>query len=418
MIENPLPGHESCCRACGAALRHSFADLGLSPVSNAFIQAADASRGETFYPLHALVCDQCWLVQLGQAPRAELHFHNDYVYFSSYSSTWLAHARAYVTAMQERWQLDSNSKVMEIASNDGYLLQYFRQAGIACVGVEPSANTAAAARQKGIETHELFFTRDTAAMLAAQGQQVDLLIGNNVLAHVPDLNDFIGAMPLVMKPEAVVTLEFPHLLKLIEGNQFDTIYHEHYSYLSLLALLPVFARAGMRVFDLEHLPTHGGSLRLYVCLNAARHQKQAAVDACLASEKVAGLDSIDVYLRFESAMRVTKRALLSFMISAKNEGKSVVAYGAAAKGNTLLNYCGIGRDFIDYVVDANPAKQGRLLPGSRIPVLAPANIAQTRPHYLLVLPWNIAPEVMQQMAGIRAWGARFVLPIPHVAVLP
>ena len=407
----------TACRACGAPLRHSFADLGLSPVSNAFILPADAARGEMFYPLHAMVCERCWLVQLAEATRAELHFHGDYVYFSSFSSTWLAHARTYVEQMRARWQLDGNSKVMEIASNDGYLLQYFQQAGIPCLGVEPSANTAAAARAKGIDTRELFFNRSTAAALAQQGQQVDLLLGNNVLAHVPDLNEFVGAMPAVMKPEAVVTLEFPHLLKLIEGGQFDTIYHEHYSYLSLLALLPVFARAGLRVFDIEHLATHGGSLRLYACLQAAAHQERPSVAACLALETQAGLDRLDTYARFGAAMRATKRALLSFMIGAREEGKSVAAYGAAAKGNTLLNYCGIGRDFIDYVVDANPAKQGRLLPGSRIPVLAPQAVQESRPDYLLILPWNIAPEVMQQMAGIRAWGGRFVLPIPHVTVL-
>ena len=407
----------TACRACGAPLRHSFADLGLSPVSNAFILPTDAARGEMFYPLHAMVCERCWLVQLAEATRAELHFHGDYVYFSSFSSTWLAHARTYVEQMRGRWQLDGNSKVMEIASNDGYLLQYFQQAGIPCLGVEPSANTAAAARAKGIDTRELFFNRNTAAALAQQGQQVDLLIGNNVLAHVPDLNEFVGAMPAVMKPEAVVTLEFPHLLKLIEGGQFDTIYHEHYSYLSLLALLPVFARAGLRVFDIEHLATHGGSLRLYVCLQAAAHQERPSVGACLALETQAGLDRLDTYARFGAAMRATRRALLSFMIRAKEEGKSVAAYGAAAKGNTLLNNCGIGRDFIDYVVDANPAKQGRLLPGSRIPVLAPQAVQESRPDYLLILPWNIAPEVMQQMAGIRAWGGRFVLPIPHVTVL-
>ena len=407
-----------CCRACGTALTHSFADLGLSPVSNAFIAASDAANGETFYPLHAMVCEKCWLVQLAEATRTDLHFHENYVYFSSFSSTWLAHARHYVEQMTARWQLDSNSKVMEIASNDGYLLQYFQQSGIACVGIEPSANTAAAARSKGIDTRELFFNRDTASDLAAQGQQVDLLLGNNVLAHVPDLNEFVGAMPSVMKPEAVVTLEFPHLQKLIEGGQFDTIYHEHYSYLSLLALLPIFDRAGLRIFDVEHLATHGGSLRIYACLQGGAHAEHPSVAACLAMEKQAGLAQLDTYARFGATMRATKRAVLSFMIAAKEEGKSVVAYGAAAKGNTLLNYCGIGRDFIDYVVDANPAKQGRLLPGSRIAVLAPHAVYETRPDYLLILPWNIAPELMQQMADIRAWGGRFVLPIPHVTVLP
>lgn len=405
------------CRSCGAPLHHSFANLGLSPVSNAFVEPANASQGEMFYPLHAMVCGQCWLVQLAEATRADLHFHDNYVYFSSFSSSWLAHARAYVGQMTARLGLGGASRVMEIASNDGYLLQYFQQAGIPCVGIEPSANTAAAARAKGIDTRTAFFNRATAKALAAQGERVDLLLGNNVLAHVPDLNEFVGAMPAVLKPEAVVTLEFPHLLSLIEGQQFDTIYHEHYSYLSLLALMPVFARAGLRVFDVEHLATHGGSLRVHACLPTAGHPETAAVQACLRLESEAGLDRLYTYASFGAGVRATKRAMLSFMIAAKDQGKSIAAYGAAAKGNTLLNYCGIGADFIDYVVDRNPAKQGRLLPGSRIPVRATDAVFETRPDYLLILPWNIKDEVMAQMAGIRGWGGRFLLANPNIHVV-
>jgi SAM-dependent methyltransferase len=409
--------HSPACRACGAPLQHTFADLGLSPVSNAFI-APDAAEGEMFYPLHAMVCERCWLVQLAQTTQPQLHFHEHYVYFSSFSSSWLAHAQQYVQQMTQRFALGKSSRVMEIASNDGYLLQYFQQAGIPCIGIEPSANTAAAARTKGIDTRELFFTRANAQQLAAQGAQVDLLLGNNVLAHVPDLHDFVGAMPAVLKPDGVVTLEFPHLLKLIAGRQFDTIYHEHYSYLSLHALLPVFERAGLRVFDIERLDTHGGSLRVFACLAGARHRQEAGVAACLADEAAAGLLRLSTYTDFGASVRASKRALLSFLIGAKNRGQQIAAYGAAAKGNTLLNYCGVGRDFIDYVVDRNPVKQGKLLPGTWIPVCTPERIAETRPDYLLILPWNIKEEVMTQMAGIREWGGQFVVAVPEVAVLP
>lgn len=406
--------HHRPCRACGAPLQQSFADLGLSPVSNAFVDPDQAAEGEMFYPLHAMVCGQCWLVQLADATRADLHFHANYVYFSSFSSSWLAHARAYVEQITARLGLSGASRVMEIASNDGYLLQYFQRAGIPCVGIEPSDNTADAARAKGIDTRTAFFNRDTAAALAAGGEKVDLLLGNNVLAHVPDLNEFVGAMPAVLKPDGVITLEFPHLLRQIEGLQFDTIYHEHYSYLSLGALLPVFARAGLRVFDIEHLKTHGGSLRVFACLEGASHAATAAVDECLAMEADAGLTNLATYARFGADVRAAKRAMLAFMIAAKDQGKTIAAYGAAAKGNTLLNYCGIGKDVIDYVVDSNPVKQNRLLPGSRIPVRAPDAVFETRPDYLLILPWNIKDEVMSQMSGIRDWGGRFLLANPNI----
>jgi SAM-dependent methyltransferase len=306
---------------------------------------------------------------------------------------------------------------MEIASNDGYLLQYFVEGGIRCLGIEPTANTAAAARRKGVETRELFFGRDSALTLAADGWTVDLLIGNNVLAHVPDINDFVAGIPLVLKREGVVTLEFPHLLRLIEGNQFDTIYHEHYSYLSLLALQPIFARAGLRVFDVDELSTHGGSLRLHVAHLHSAHVESPSVVACLAAEEAAGLSRVAVYQAFAERVRATKRALLAYLIEARDSGRRVVGYGAAAKGNTLLNYCGIRTDFIDYVVDRNPAKQNRLLPGTRIPVFPPERIFETKPEEVLILPWNIAEEVMQQMAEVRRWGGRFIVPIPSVRSL-
>lgn len=406
------------CRSCGAPLTLAFCDLGLSPVSNAFIRPEDAGRGEMFHPLRASVCDRCWLVQLDDSPGADAHFHGDYVYFSSFSESWLSHARVYVAAMTARFDLGPESRVMEIASNDGYLLQYFVKAGIPCLGVEPTANTAAAAREKGVETREYFFGRDSAAELAVAGWTVDLLLGNNVLAHVPDINDFVGGMPAVLKPEGVATLEFPHLLTLIDGNQFDTIYHEHYSYLSLIALLPVFSRAGLRVFDVERLPTHGGSLRLFLCHDGAGHRETENVATLRDEERRAGLDGPDVYAVFAERVREARRALLSFVIDARRTGRRVAAYGAAAKGNTLLNYCGVGADDIECVADRNPAKQGRLLPGSRIPVVAPERLFETKPDYLLILPWNIKDEVMSQMGGIRDWGSRFVVPIPTLAVLP
>ena len=406
------------CRACGAALNQTFADLGLSPVSNAFVKPEDAAKGEMFHRLHVMVCEQCWLVQLaGDSGAASTHFHEEYAYFSSFSASWLAHAERYVAAMTARFGLERSSRVMEVPSNDGYLLQYFVKAGITCVGVEPTANTAQAARSIGVDTRELFFGRATALQLLAETGPVDLLLGNNVLAHVPDINDFVGAMPLMLRTEGVVTLEFPHLLRLIAENQFDTLYHEHYSYLSLTALMPVFARAGLRLFDVEHLPTHGGSVRIFACRQGAAHADTGAVAQCLEQERQAGLSTRAVYAAFGEQVRATKRALLSFLIEAKRAGRTVAAYGAPAKGNTLLNYCGIGTDFIDFTVDKNPHKQGRLLPGSRIPVLAPPAIFASRPDYLLILPWNIKDEVMQQMAGIRAWGGQFVLPIPTLEVL-
>ncbi|SEQ32452.1 Ubiquinone/menaquinone biosynthesis C-methylase UbiE [Devosia sp. YR412] len=406
------------CMACGAPLSRVVCDLGLSPISNAFIKPEDASKGEMFYPLKTCVCEACWLVQLESSPDSSAHFHEDYVYFSSFSSGWVEHARRYVEAMTARLSLGPQSRVMELASNDGYLLQFFARAGIPALGIEPTANTAAAARLKGVETREMFFGRDSAAALAADGWSVDLLLGNNVLAHVPDINDFVGGMPLVLKPEGVVTLEFPHLLNLLTQNQFDTIYHEHYTYLSLTALEPIFARAGLRVFDVETLPTHGGSLRVFVCHTASGHAATPAVGEMLAREKAEGLDNAERYDAFAAEVVQTKRALLQFLIEARAAGKTVAGYGAAAKGNTLLNYCGVRADMVDFVVDKNPTKQGRLLPGSRIPVLAPEEIATRRPDYLLILPWNIRDEIIEQMSGIHVWGGQFVVPIPTLDIIP
>lgn len=405
------------CRACGSPLGIVFADLGLSPISNAFVKQENAGQGEMFYPLRVRVCESCWLVQLDASTRSDLHFHGDYVYFSSFSTWWLDHARRYVEGMIQRLGLNDSSRVMELASNDGYLLQYFVQAGIRCLGIEPTANTAAAARAKGVETREMFFGRETARQLAQESWKVDLLLGNNVLAHVPDINDFVGGMPEVLNPQGIITLEFPHLLRLIEGNQFDTIYHEHYSYLSLSALQPVFARAGLRVFNIEHLPTHGGSLRLFVCHNDSRHSKGPSVADCLAEESSAGLCNRSIYAGFAEKVRETKRSLLSHLIEQKRKGRHIAAYGAAAKGNTLLNYCGIGTDFIDFVADRNPTKQGRLLPGSRIPVVSPEQLLKAKPDEVVILPWNIRHEVMEQLTEVRSWGGRFIVPIPRLEVL-
>ncbi|WEK03782.1 MAG: class I SAM-dependent methyltransferase [Candidatus Devosia phytovorans] len=406
------------CRACGAPLKRVVCDLGLSPISNAFITAERAAEGEMFYPLKACVCEACWLVQLESSPSSSAHFHEDYVYFSSFSTGWVNHARSYVEDMTRRFVLSSASRVMEIASNDGYLLQFFVKAGIPALGIEPTANTAAAARLKGVETEERFFGADTASELAARGWTVDLLLGNNVLAHVPDINDFIGGVPKVLKSEGIATFEFPHLLSMLAQNQFDTIYHEHYSYLSLTALLPILARAGLRVFDVETLSTHGGSLRLYLCHDAAGHMATPAVAALLALETEQDLAAPERYDAFAQGVVETKRALLAFLLEAQANNKSVAAYGAAAKGNTLLNYCGVRPDMVAFVADKNPTKQGRLLPGSRIPVLSPQAIAEHQPDYLLILPWNIKDEVMAEMDHIRSWGGQFVVPIPTLTVVP
>jgi SAM-dependent methyltransferase len=407
----------SACRSCGAALRHSFCDLGTSPLSNSYVEAAQLDAPEVFYPLHAYVCSECLLVQLEEFQTPEKIF-SDYAYFSSYSDTWLRHAEHYVAAITERFALGPASHVVEIASNDGYLLQYFMRRGIPVLGIEPAANVARAAIQKGVPTEVEFFGSRYAARLAATGRKADIIVANNVLAHVPALNDFVEGVRTLLAGSGVATFEVPHLLRLIRGNQFDTIYHEHFSYFSLLAARRVLAAHGLQVFDIEELPTHGGSLRIYACHAGAGARPEApAVGKVLADERSTGLDRLEAYASFQEGVNGAKRALLELLIGAKRAGKRVAGYGAAAKGNTLLNYCGVRGDFIDYVADLSPHKQGRYLPGSRIPIVAPERIRQTRPDYLLILPWNISEEVMEQNRDLREWGGKFVLPIPSVCVL-
>jgi SAM-dependent methyltransferase len=399
-------------------LEHTFVDLGMSPLANAYIKPDQLNRTEPFYPLHVYVCAKCLLVQLEQFSTPHDIF-SDYAYFSSFSDSWLAHAKAYVDMIVERFSLGKDSRVVEIASNDGYLLQNFVARGIPVLGVEPAANVADAAKQKGIKTKVAFFGEKTALDVVAEGWAADLIIGNNVLAHVPDLNDFVRGLKVLLKPTGLITMEFPHLLQLMEQNQFDTIYHEHFSYFSFLSVEQVFARHGMKLFDVEELPTHGGSLRIYACHDRELSYAVTARACELKSrEEVAGFGQLKRYLTFAPQIEATKRKLLSFLISAKQEGKHVVGYGAPAKGNTLLNYCGVRTDFIDYTVDRSPHKQGHFLPGVRIPIYGPERVQQTRPDYILILPWNLREEIMRQMSHIREWGGKFVVPIPEVKVYP
>ena len=406
------------CRFCGTPLEHTFADLGMSPVSNAFLKREQLNLKESFYPLHAYVCSGCLLVQLEQFESPEAIFNDEYAYFSSFSDSWLKHAKKYADEMVRRFRIDQSSFVVEIASNDGYLLQYFVGKQIPVLGVEPSANVAEAARKKGVDTLVKFFGVETAKQLVAKGRKADLLLGNNVLAHVPDLNDFVAGMKILLKPDGVITMEFPHLLRLMRENQFDTIYHEHFSYFSFLSVEKVFARHGLTLFDVQHLPTHGGSLRIYAKHAEDRSKEVAsAVVTLLAEERAANLDKLATYGEFAEKVRVTKRKLLQFLVNAKENGKSIAAYGAPAKGNTLLNYCGVRTDFIDYAVDRSPHKQGMYLPGTHIPIYEPDHIFKTKPDYLLILPWNLRDEIVQQMSGIRQWGGQFVVPIPEVTVV-
>jgi len=403
------------CRFCNRELIHELVDLGVSPLSNTYLRSEDLARMEPFYPLVPYVCDRCFLVQLPAVETPERIF-SDYAYFSSYSDTWLAHARDYCAAMTARFGLGTDSFVVEIASNDGYLLQNFAAAGIPSLGVEPAANIARVAREKGVDTEIAFFGRETAARLAHERRKADLLLGNNVLAHVPDLNDFVSGLEILLAPDGVVTMEFPHLLELILHNQFDTIYHEHFSYFSLLTVRQVFDAHGLQIFDVDRLPTHGGSLRIYAA-HSDRQPIHERVTALEAEERTRGLDRLETYQRFGEQVRETKRALLDFLIRAKEDRKQVVAYGAPAKGNTLLNYCGIRTDFIDYTVDRSPHKQGLFLPGTHIPIHAPERIRETRPDYVLILPWNLREEIVEQMSDVREWGGRFVVPIPRVEVV-
>jgi len=406
------------CRFCGEALAETFADLGMSPLSNAFIAPERANALEKFYPLHAYVCSSCRLVQLA-AFESPAQIFRDYLYFSSYSESWLRHAETYAQAMIARFGLGAQSQVIEIASNDGYLLQYFQRRGIPVLGIEPAANVAAVAIGQGIATEIAFFGCIEAHRLKAAGRAPDLIAANNVLAHVPDLNDFVGGLKLLLAPAGIVTLEFPHLQRLIDGNQFDTIYHEHFSYFSLLTAERVFAQHGLTVFDVEELPTHGGSLRLYLRhAESGAHPVSAAVAALRRRELDAGLAGPEPYRRFAGTVAAAKTAILEFLIGARRAGKTVVGYGAPAKGNTLLNYCGIRTDLIAFTVDRSPHKQGLLLPGTHIPIRDPAALTAARPDYVFILPWNLRDEIMDQMAVIRSWGGAFVVPIPHLQVVP
>lgn len=407
---------QSKCRSCGSALEHTFVDLGMSPLANSYLKPEQLNRMEPFYPLHVYVCGHCLLVQLEEFS-SPADIFSDYAYFSSFSDSWLAHAKDYVDMITPRFGLDKHSKVVEIASNDGYLLQNFVARGIPVLGVEPAANVAAVATSKGIHTKVLFFGEKTARDLVDDGWSADLIIGNNVLAHVPDLNDFVRGLKVLLKPNGVVTMEFPHLLQLMNESQFDTIYHEHFSYFSFLAVEQVFGRHGMKLFDVEELPTHGGSLRIYAAhAEDSSKQMQQRAKELKAREQEAGYGRLDHYLSFRSKVEQVKRALLSFLISANQEGKRVVGYGAPAKGNTLLNYCGVRTDLVEYTVDRSPHKQGHFLPGVHIPIYGPDEIRRTRPDYVLILPWNLRDEVMQQMSYIRDWGGKFIVPIPEVTV--
>jgi SAM-dependent methyltransferase len=404
------------CRFCGSLLEHTFVDLGTSPLANSYLTEDQLDKMEPFYPLKAYVCGRCFLVQLPAYESPENIF-GEYAYFSSYSDSWLAHARDYTEMMLDRYPMGTKDLVIEIASNDGYLLRYFRECGINVLGIEPAKNVAAAAREVGIPTIVEFFGAELAKQLVLEGKRADLLIGNNVLAHVPDLNDFVSGMKTVLAPLGIITMEFPHLMRLIDENQFDTIYHEHFSYFSLTTVEKVFARHGLVLFDVEELATHGGSLRIYArkAEDASRPVNERVGDL-LERERAYGLKDLGFYRSYGSRVREKKRDILEFLIRLKREGKTIAGYGAPAKGNTLLNYCGIRTDFIEYTVDRNPHKQGCYLPGSQIPVLPPEKVRETRPDYLLILPWNLKDEIMGQMGHIREWGGRFAVLIPKVEV--
>lgn len=412
---NTLP-NLATCRFCGAGLRHTFVDLGMSPPCESILERAQLNQMETFYPLHVFVCDQCFLVQLQEYVAPEDIF-TEYAYFSSYSDSWLAHAKAYTELMIERFKLNAQSQIVELASNDGYLLQYFVEAGIPILGIEPAANVAKVAIAKGVPTLVKFFSAELAEELVRDGMQADLLVGNNVLAQVPDLRGFVKGMKTLLGPNGIITLEFPHLMRLIEENQFDTIYHEHFSYFSFLTVQRILAEFGLTVFDVEELPTHGGSLRIY-----ARHEQEYSRPVTLRAQELAereekaGFTRLETYFSFAEKVKETKRKILDFLIRVKREGKSVAGYGAPGKGNTLLNYCGIRSDFLDYTVDRNPYKHGKFLAGTHIPVFDTGKIRETKPDYVLILPWNLKKEISEQLSYVREWGGKLVVPIPEVEI--
>ena len=416
---NTHPGQEvdaQPCRFCGSPLRHTFVDLGMSPLCETYPAAADFKRGEIYYPLHVFTCDECFLVQLEEYEKAENIF-SDYPYFSSYSESWLKHCEIYCDRMTKRFGLAGKSLVVEVASNDGYLLQYFAQHHIPVLGIEPAANVAKVAVEKGVPTLVRFFGTQVAKELVSKRGGADLVLGNNVLAQVPDLNDFVEGLKILLKPEGVLTLEFPHLLRLMEWNEFDTIYHEHFSYFSLLTTVRVLEAHGMKVFDVEELSTHGGSLRVYGRrIESTTHTVQPSVARLIETERQAGLACPGGYERFAQQVKETKFAFVEFLLSAAREGKKVAGYGAPGKSATLLHYCGIGRDLIEFTVDRSPHKQGRFLPGSHIPIYRPDRIRETQPDYVVILPWNLKTEIMEQLSFIREWGGKFVVPIPKVTV--
>jgi SAM-dependent methyltransferase len=405
------------CRLCHLPLTTTLVDLGMSPLCESFVTADQIDQMEPYYPLHALVCRDCFLVQLKEYVKPE-HIFTEIAYFSSYSTSWIEHARRYCEMVKDRFDLGSKSRVVEIASNDGYLLQHFLPLSVPVTGIEPARNVAEAARQKNIPTIVNFFCLKLAQQLVSEGMQADLIIGNNVLAQVSDLNDFTAGMVHLLAPDGVITLEFPHLERLLDENQFDTISHEHFSYFSLVTIQRLAGKHGLKIFDVEHLSTHGGSLRVYLChLDSVRHQISPKVTALLAHERTIGLEDIRSYARFASKVHHTKRQLLSFLIQCKEQGKRVCGYGAPGKGNTLLNYCGIGTDFLDFTVDRNPYKHGRYTPGMHIPIRPISAIDEARPDYLLVLPWNLKNEVIAQMRHVADWGCKFLVPIPEVEVI-
>jgi 2-polyprenyl-3-methyl-5-hydroxy-6-metoxy-1,4-benzoquinol methylase len=410
--------HRDGCRFCGTVLQHIFLDLGMSPLANSYLKAHQLNQMEPFYPLRAFVCERCLLVQLEEFESPD-HIFSDYAYFSSYSDMFLQHAKDYVDMAVERFSLGAHSYVVEIASNDGYLLQNFLKRGIRVLGIEPAKNVAEVAVKKGIPSCVKFFGTQTARELVVDERRPDLIIGNNVLAHVPDLNDFVGGLKVLLGIEGVITIEFPHLMSLMALNQFDTIYHEHFSYFSLTTASQVLAKHGLTIFDVQEISTHGGSLRIY-----ARHEEDHAkpvterLMALRKKEEVQGFTKLDHYLPFSEKARETKRALLEFLIRAKRDRQSVVAYGAAAKASTLLNYCGVGVDFVDYLVDRSPYKQGHWLPGVHIPIHDPERVKETKPDYVLILAWNLKDEIMKQMGYVRNWGGQFIVPIPEVKIYP
>lgn len=407
------------CRHCGTVLSLSLVDLGSAPPSNAYLTEATLHAPEKWFPLRVLVCQECWLAQTEDFSQAHELFDAEYAYFSGFSSSWLAHCERYVSDMIARFNLGKDSHVVEVAANDGYMLQYVKARGIPCTGVEPTTSTAAAARAKGINIVQDFFGVRLATELAAQGIQADLTAANNVLAHVPDINDFVAGFSHLLKPDGVATFEFPHLARLIEENQFDTIYHEHYSYLSLTAVEHIFAENGLDVFDVEELSTHGGSLRVYAQRADSSHRpRSVAVDALLDRETQTGMRYPTYYGGFQERANQVKNDFLHFLLEAKRQGKRVVGYGAAAKGNTLMNYAGVRPDLLGFVVDRNPAKQGKFMPGSRIPIVEEARLMADKPNYVVILPWNLKNEVMEQLAYIRAWGGKFVTAVPELSIAP